>query len=483
MDLDYKKLGLKIGLEIHRQLDTYKLFCACPSLLREDKADVKIKRFLRPVAGELGEVDVAALHETMKKRCNVYEAYSDTTCLVELDEEPPNPINQEALRSSLEIALLLKARVVDEVQVMRKTVLDGSNTAGFQRTALIAQGGFVETPSGKINIQTICLEEDAARIIKQSKKFVVYRLDRLGIPLIEIATAPEIKSPKQAREVAEVVGNLLKATGKVKTGIGTIRQDLNMSIKNGARIEIKGVQNLNLIPVVIEKEVQRQLALIKAGKKVQEEVRKANANGSTTYMRPMPGEARMYPETDIMPITIEHTKLAKLKKILPELPEKKRQRFLKMGLGKELANQILNSEYLQLFERMLKLKIEPKELASVFANVLPNLKTREKVAIENISQEQIEDTLKLLKTGKIVREALPTIFKELALRPKKSAYAVVREKNLSKLSEKEAEKIIRAIIEKEKTDKLNVIVGIAMSKLRGRIEGEKIAGIVKKLIQ
>lgn len=481
--MDYRDLGLRVGLEVHRQLAFHKLFCNCPSDLRDDEPDIRVKRYLRPVAGELGEVDVAVLHEEMKRLYYIYEAYSDTNCLVELDDEPPALIDQEALDTALEIALLLKSMVFDEIQVMRKTVLDGSNTSGFQRTLLIARGGFVETPAGKISIQTICLEEDAARIIKQEKDHIVYRLDRLGIPLIEIATAPEIKSPQQAREVAEVIGNLLKATGKVKTGIGTIRQDLNLSIKGGVRVEIKGVQDLSLIPIVIEKEVARQLKIVQSGKKMVEEVRKANADGSTTYMRPMPGEARLYPESDVPYIAIEPARLAALRKILPEAPEKKRQRFLKMGLGKELANQMLSSDYLQQFESAVKKfkKIAARDIAAVFINTLPDLKSREKVEIENVTSNQIEQVMALLQSKKVIREALPEIFRELARAPGKKAAAVVREKNLAKISEAAAAKIIKQIIARERTDKLNVIVGLAMQKLRGRLEGEKIAEIVKKL--
>ena len=263
MELDYKSLGFKCGIEIHQQLDTHKLFCSCPSEIREDEPDIIVKRKMRAVAGEIGDVDPAALHEFLRGREFVYQAYSDTNCLVELDEEPPHPLNEEALDIALEISLLLNARPVDELQVMRKTVIDGSNTSGFQRTILIAMDGYLDTEMGKIGIPTICLEEDAARKIEEKKDVTVYRLDRLGIPLIEICTTPDIKSPGHAREVAEKLGMILRATGKVKRGLGTIRQDLNVSIKDGGRIEIKGVQDLRLIKNVLRREVERQLMLIK----------------------------------------------------------------------------------------------------------------------------------------------------------------------------------------------------------------------------
>src|SRR3989344_8907255 len=185
MDLDYEKIGLKSGLELHQQLDTKKLFCNCPSVLRKDEPDFSVKRRLHVVAGESGEIDVAARHEASLGKEFSYEGY-DTTCLVELDECPPYEINQEALQIAIQIALLLNAKILPLTQIMRKTVVDGSNTSGFQRTVLIARDGFVETALGKVGIATICLEEDSARIVGSKDEEIgknniaVYRLDRLG---------------------------------------------------------------------------------------------------------------------------------------------------------------------------------------------------------------------------------------------------------------------------------------------------------------
>ncbi|HLC75180.1 MAG TPA: Glu-tRNA(Gln) amidotransferase subunit GatE, partial [Candidatus Nanoarchaeia archaeon] len=259
--MDYKSLGLKCGLEIHQQLDTAKLFCRCPSTLRDDKAHFAVTRMLRAVQGESGIIDIAALHEQKKGNVFVYEGH-DTNCLVELDEEPPHALNSEALSAALEAALLLNAKVVDAIQVMRKTVVDGSNTSGFQRTALIAENGAIATDSGNVSIRTVCIEEDSARSVSTESGRITYRLDRLGTPLIEIATGAEIYSPKQCKEVAEYIGMILRSTGKVKRGIGTIRQDVNVSIARGARVEIKGAQELKMLPLLVENEAKRQLALL-----------------------------------------------------------------------------------------------------------------------------------------------------------------------------------------------------------------------------
>ncbi len=262
----YEGLGLKVGLELHQQLNTKsKLFCPCPTLLRDDEPHVVFTRHLRPTRSELGTVDEAALLEYEKGKVYVYQAYSDTTCLVEMDEEPPHALNEEALDIALQIALMLKAQVPDVIQVMRKVVIDGSNTTGFQRTAIVAVGGpesVIQDPEGPVHVQAICLEEDAARKISESEDEVVFRLDRLGIPLIEVSTAPEIKTPDQAQRVALKIGQLFRILGKVKRGLGTIRQDINISLAKGGKVEIKGVQDLELISKVVELEVQRQLKLL-----------------------------------------------------------------------------------------------------------------------------------------------------------------------------------------------------------------------------
>ncbi len=257
--MDYKKL-LKCGIEIHQRLDTKKLFCECSST-QEEQSNASINRRLRSVPGELGEVDPAALFEFLRSKEFVYRISPRESCLVECDEEPPHPINKEALGIALQICKLLKCTIPEEIHVMRKTVIDGSNTCGFQRTAIIGLNGCLETNLGKIGIPTVCLEEEAARIEEKSNGRVFYKLSGLGIPLVEIATSPDIVSPDQARDVAERLGLILRSC-KVQRGIGSIRQDINISIKEGTRIEIKGFQELGRIEKLIENEVARQLCLI-----------------------------------------------------------------------------------------------------------------------------------------------------------------------------------------------------------------------------
>jgi len=262
-DFDYEDLGLVAGLEIHQQLDTAtKLFCACPTEIREpEAADHTFTRYLHPTKSELGEIDDAALEESMVDREFEYLAY-DTTCLVEEDDEPPHRVDEEAMETAMEISQLLNMHVVDQVNVMRKIVVDGSNTTGFQRSMLVANDGAIETSDGPVGIEDMLLEEESCQRVEETDEGVRFSLDRLGIPLVEIGTKPDISSPEQAREAAQRIGMLLRSTGKVKRGLGTIRQDVNVSIAEGARIELKGVQSLDDIDDLVRNEVRRQVELV-----------------------------------------------------------------------------------------------------------------------------------------------------------------------------------------------------------------------------
>ncbi|ASJ03228.1 glutamyl-tRNA amidotransferase [Thermococcus profundus] len=620
---NYEELGLKVGLEIHRQLDTKKLFSPVPSEL-SDEVDFTFERRLRPTMSELGEIDPAALEEFKKGKKFIYEGNYKLTDLVYMDEEPPRGPDREALEVALQISYLLNAKPVDEVHFMRKIVIDGSNVSGFQRTAIVAMNGKVDTPWGSVGIPTVCLEEDACRIVERKEKEVIYRLDRLGIPLVEISTTPDIHHPEQAKVVAKYIGDALRATRKVKRGLGTIRQDLNVSIRGGARVEIKGVQELDMIPLIIEREVERQLNLLKIrdelkkrcvkpedlkeefydvtdvfqntgskiiaraikkggkvlavklpkfrgliGKEVQpgrrlgtemadrakkyvkgifhidelpnygitelevnavieklelgeedafvlvaaeeetaknalrevlnrareaiegvpEETRRALPDGNTQYMRPLPGKARMYPETDIPSIFLPPEEKERIKANLPELPQERVERYVKeYKIDRSLAETLVNDERDELFEELIQRGVKPSLAASILVVVLKGLK--KEVPIENVTDEHIREAFELYLEGKIAKEAFEEIFKELALHPEKTAKGVAEEKGLTLLSEEEVERIIDEVVQanidviKAKgMGAMGMIMGRAMAKLRGRADGKLVSSLVRKKIQ
>jgi len=263
-DLEYySALGFKSGLEIHQQLGTdKKLFCHCPVRYRNDPPDAVILRHMRPTLSEMGTYDGTALMEFKTKKQVVYHLYRDNVCTYEMDDTPPFPINQQAVDYAIEIALMLNCRLVDEIHITRKQYLDGSIPTGFQRTAIIGVDGWVPYRGRKIGIQQLALEEDACREVSDRGHEVVFRTDRLSTPLVEIVTLPDMRTPHEAAEVDELLGRLLRASGRVRRGIGAARQDVNVSITGSDRVEIKGVPRTPTICALTHYEALRHRALL-----------------------------------------------------------------------------------------------------------------------------------------------------------------------------------------------------------------------------
>jgi Glu-tRNA(Gln) amidotransferase subunit E-like FAD-binding protein len=480
--MDYSKIELKAGLEIHQQLNTHKLFCPCPSQIKQDEPDFEIIRELRPLAGELGEIDPAAIFERKKKKHYIYEGYNDTTCLVELDEEPPHPINESALDIVLLIAKMLNCKFPDVVQVMRKTIINGSNVAGFQRTALIGYDGFIETSFGKVGIQSIAIEEDAARRIAEDSESVTYRLDRLGIPLIEIATAPDCKIPEQVKEVAETLGMLLRSTGKVMRGIGTIRQDINISVKGHPRIELKGVQELPQMPIIVMKEVERQLVAVNTKEKSVSHVRNILPDLSSKFLRPMPGSARMYPETDIPLIELNKTHIAKLK--LPEPVEETKEKLKKLGLSSDLVNQLAGSEDISLFWKIHNSykTLNAGQIATTLLITPKEIKRKLQLKEFSPSEEAFSAIFTALRDKKIVKESITAILEDIA-KEKRALTLDVIDMIIScykLLSESELKREIEIIKKKFRNVPKEKLAGIAIGQLRGKADPQKIITLLGK---
>jgi len=267
-EIDFEKIDLKVGLEIHQQLNTNKkLFCKCRPI-ESDEYTEKFSRSLRTAKSELGELDPAALFEKTKSKKINYYANSQSSCLVEKDEEPPHDLDHDAKKISLLISSMLESKIFSEIHVMRKTVIDGSNTTGFQRTMLVSQGGNLKVNGKNIGVQAVCLEEDAAKLLNDEQNERNYSLDRLGVPLVEIALEPVSTKPSEVKEIALTLGRLLRATRMVKRGIGSIRQDVNISVMNSGVVEVKGVQQLDQLEKIIGYEAKRQHGLILIGEKL-----------------------------------------------------------------------------------------------------------------------------------------------------------------------------------------------------------------------
>ncbi|MEM3152529.1 MAG: Glu-tRNA(Gln) amidotransferase subunit GatE [Candidatus Nitrosocaldus sp.] len=645
LTLDPHAIGLKVGFEIHQQLATKsKLFCSCRCSFNEgsdddnkkdESYDLEFLRRLRPTHSELGEYDPAALFEFRKGKVMRYLARKGTSCLVEMDEEPPHDLNREALETAVIIALALNADVVDEVHVMRKIVIDGSNTTGFQRTMLIATGGslHVKFKDGEreVKVQSICLEEDAARLVGDDSRVRTYALDRLGIPLVEIALEPVTGTPEDITNVALTLGRLLRATRRVARGLGSIRQDVNVSIEGGGVVEVKGVQKLDQLKKVIEYEMKRQHGLkiiaerlrgmnlnsidesrvvvdvsklfsstaskviksvldgkhsgvvkalvlkgfagilayepyegIRLGRELSElvrfyglggifhsdelpaygisrdevdtvrrelmldsnsdafillagreesvtsamhaiierlrqvsvsgvpaETRAATQDGRTVYSRPRPGAARMYPETDIPPIVIDDGMLSRLMDKVPrswdEYVDELSKRY---GINRVLAEKLLDSEYLDLFERIAgSTSIQASFIASTLTETIVSLE-RQGLDASRLKDEHIEDAFVRIARGEIAKESIASIFEVMMQGRADSVEKAIDMLGLKAISEEELSSTLDRIISENysmvesKGEKvLGILMGIAMKRLRGRVDGSKVNAMLKSRIE
>ena len=623
--MNKKNYQLKVGLEIHQQLaSSTKLFCSCNGF-NDNGNEVYFKRILRPTQSELGKTDPAALFESKKSKQMNYIADTNTSCLVEADEEPPHEISQEALDIALTISYLLGSEPVDEIHVMRKLVIDGSNTTGFQRTVIIATGGELHVQDLTIPVLSISLEEDASRIINKNKEESTYSLDRLSIPLIEITLAPMKFKKKETEKIALTLGRLMRTTGKVARGIGTIRQDVNISIDGKNVIEVKGVQQLDILTDIIEFENQRQSNLIKikeeliergikednfnvksteitnifnntnsklikkvlenngkiiaikaskfrgligkedykgtrlgldisslvkffgfggifhsdelpnygitedeckrvtdklenekddgfiiligntenmdvAVKSIQNrllqciigipaETRMPTEDGMTNFMRPRPGSARMYPETDIIPVKIHEEKRIAIKKSLPRSYEEQIDNYKhNIGLNDKLSVQIFDSRYKTLFEKLIKkVNIPANYIAAQLTETMINL-SRNKINITKITDIELEKIFKEIESGIIAKESFETIIEDMCRNDKKID-EIINEMKENKLTDENIEKIILEIIDMKKeiikekgNDSFSILMGEAMKQLRGKVDGKIVSDKIQKLL-
>jgi glutamyl-tRNA(Gln) amidotransferase subunit E len=640
--LDPASLNLKVGFEIHQQLSTEsKLFCNC-RCEEAKEYDSSFVRKLRPTQSELGAYDPAAMFEFSKMHIVKYQAALGSSCLVEADEEPPRDVSREALEIALIFSLALHSKVMDEIHVMRKIVIDGSNTSGFQRTMLVASGGNLDIAGKRVGVQSICLEEDAAKLIGDEKGVRKFGLDRLGVPLVEIALEPVTGKPSEIMQVALTLGRLLRASKRVARGLGSIRQDINISVQNGAVVEVKGVQQLDQLVKLIEYEVYRQYGLIiisqklkekniditKVGERIEDvsdilgnksasrivkkileagghviaikvprfagmlgyepyndirlgrelgklvkfydidgvfhsdelpnygiteeevtavkqrlqmndmdafvilggpndkvkfasdaiiqrlkvavegvpaETRAATPDGKTLFLRPRPGGARMYPETDILPIAISEPTLASLADKVPKhWDEILNSLTKKYNLNMKLASQIFDSDYFAVFEEIAsETKIEPTFIAAKLTEDLTSLQ-RQGLDASLLTDQMIKDIFTRLDRGSITKESIVLIFEKLMKNEPTIVKIINEQMNVAEDTEtkivnaaidaigassitdeelsKGLDRIINnnmAIIKEKGMNALSTLMGRAMAEFRGKANGQKVNSMLK----
>lgn len=527
------------------------------------------------------------------------------------------------------MSMLLHAKPMDEIHVMRKVVIDGSNTTGFQRTAVIALNGSTTVDGVEVPIEQVTLEEDSGRKIGDTKTSAIFRLDRLGVPLIEVSTGPIIHDPEQAGKVAFAIGRVLRATKKVKRGLGSVRQDLNVSIKNGALIEIKGVQELEIVSKAVGYEVQRQLGLLEirdelrqrnvkatdlkeefvdvstilsgsqskivqstlsqggvalavklpsfkgllkrelipnvrlgtemakravfwgrvggifhsdelpaygigpdnveeiskklgcrdldgfviiadgldnakdglkavldraqeAAERVPEETRAANPDGTTVYLRPRPGAARMYPETDVPPVQIAQARLKQLWENLPRMPEDlARELEKKHDLSPKQATQLVDSDYLPTFEEIVagSKGVAPSFVATILTESLRSLQ-REQVPVENLRENQLKQAFDLVSNGGTAKESVLDVLKWLAFHEDGTPEEAVDMLNLRMLSKSDLENVVtkvvesnQALIQENGSKILGRMMNLVMGEVRGRADPRQVTELLRTRLE
>lgn len=604
----YKKLGFKCGLEIHQRLATKeKLFCSCNAGIFGDKKVDQIVRTQRAVAGELGATDVAARFESGRGRVFVYNTFRNTTCLVDVDEEPPHELNREALETALLVTASFNASAPEEVEPMRKEVVDGSNPTAFQRTMLVGYDGSLELGGKEIGIPFIYLEEESSGIEGTSESRVTYNTERVGVPLVEVDTDPVLSTPEEAQEAALKIGLVLRLTNRVQRGIGTIRQDVNVSIRDGARVEIKGFQELEMMDVVIENEVERQLKLLEIG----EELRKRKAKvgkvvdltelfkatearvirenlkdegvvlgarlegfgklvgkeinpnrrlgselsdyakvagvkgiihsdeelGSysiskeetaevekklrmkgndafiiiagpgararlameralwraehalrgvpvetrvvdsklsiTRFLRPLPGGARMYPETDARPVEVNLSEYESIKQRVPRIEESRKRLEMELG-NRQLSEQMLKSAQLQTYNMIVsEAGTTPMVVASFLLEKMKDMR-RSGVEVDRISKELLVYIFSKYTKKEITKVGIEEVLRALPT-SERGVEEIIEKRNLKRISGERLKELVKGF---RGTDKKK-LMGEIMSRYRTNVDGDELSSILK----
>ncbi len=594
-----KNRNIKIGLEIHFQVKGRKLFCSCEGEESENYRG-KIVRRLRASAGEFSNTDLAAIQEERKR--NEFEyLLTDNSCLVEMDEEPPHPPSQDAINAAFIVSFILGCTPVDNIDFMRKMVIDGSNTSGFQRTGIIGINGAFHHGNSRIGIASVTLEEEACKKIEQKGNTIIYSLDRLGIPLIEVSTEPDIRSPREAREVAEALGIAVRRSGYIRREVSSIRQDVNISIDSGNRVEIKGVQSLSQIQEVLEFEIDRQTTLneiaaelnkrrngtfdlkphditeiakswksnivtkaisdkkeviafnlhglagflnrgkYRLGREIAERLRASGIGGiihsdelpnygitsenvaylraylecseidafafilvtpeskanalkiieerlnealkgvpaetraatpdGTKFLRPLPGKSRMYPETDIPMIKVTKKFLDEIKEKIPPTVSERISQLVKMGIPEQEAFNAIWKEYDDILEKYVNEFGNPRSVAKLLAVVFSR---------QEHNLDRAAKILGLLKEGVITKDVIEDLYSE-------------QDNDLSNISitkVESLESVVKGIVDSNITvlkergeDSFKALMGEAMKKLRGKVDGSKVSDMLKKEIE
>lgn len=450
------RINSKIGLEIHVPLNTQqKLFCSCPTNYYE-----------------VGEPNI-------------------NTCPVctGMPGIKPYPLNYSALEAAIMVAQLLDCKVVlENIFVKRKHYNYPDLPSGYQRTS---------EPVGKdgklngVGIWEVHLEEDPGRYDLKTG-YVDY--NRSGVPLLEIVTAPDMKTPEDVRNFMRELTNLLKYTERIIDVGGVMRADVNISIEGGAKVEIKNINSVAGAFKAIQYELVRQKNMLSRGAVIRQETRGFNEKTMvTTSMRVKETAAdyRYIPDPDIPPLQFEDKLIEGI--LLPETPQLRKKRLIeKYGVREDYAQTMVkDKDVADLFEQVMVAGKLKSELASMWIcrEVLRQLNYRSIELNESrLNTSIMVELLELVQSNNITENVGKKIL-ERVIDSGESPKAVVEKEGLGRISSKDELSTVVAEVLKENPQAiadyknggekaLNYLMGQVMKKMKGRADSK----VINKLL-
>ncbi|MHA1607720.1 MAG: Asp-tRNA(Asn)/Glu-tRNA(Gln) amidotransferase subunit GatB [Candidatus Freyarchaeota archaeon] len=466
--MEGEKLNVKIGLEVHVQLTSLKtkLFCSCSADYRGKPPNTLV--------------------------CPICLGHPGTLPV----------LNKKAVDHAIMVALALNSMISPQMIFFRKNYFYVDMSKNFQISQYDKAGGMPLSTGGwitfnvngeerRVRIRRIQLEEDPARITYlgniTSSPYTLVDYNRAGVALLEIVTEPDMSSPEEAYFFLQKLRSILEHLGVSNENMqGSMRCDANISIKGGARVEIKNISSFRDVRRALQYEIMRQKQLLKRGLSVTQETRHWDENRKITVslrVKETESDYRYFPEPDLVPVKISEEWIRRIAAEMPELPDARKRRFILEYKIPEYDATVLTSSktIADFFEECCKMYSKPKVVSNwLMSDFLRNINELGIDVTEvKITPKQFVEMLKMIDEGVISGKIAKRVLKEMILTGK-APRQVVEEKNLLKLSDRSIlQKIIDEVfcefpkaVEDAKRDKkaVNYLVGQVMRKTRGRAD-------------
>ena len=460
--MDYEAV---IGLEVHAQLLTdSKAFCSCTTRFGAEP--------------------------------------NSNTCPICLGMPGVLPVlNRKALEFTVRMAIACNCEINEVSRFARKNYYYPDLPKNYQISQYelpVAEQGWVdvETPEGvrRIGITRIHMEEDAGKLIHDEQKPVSYvDLNRTGVPLMEVVSEPEIRSPEEAaaylRALHSILVYLQICDGNMQEG--SFRCDANISVRPrgetafGVKAELKNMNSFRNVQKALQYEIDRQIEVLTDGGRIVQETRLFDpVTGTTSSMRSkeQAHDYRYFPDPDLLPLHVEPALIDRLKKTMPELPSEKKERLIKeFGIpGYDAAVLTASRELAEYFEETVSLFPNPKLVSNwIMTELMRSLKGDETgITCCPVSPSQLAALLQLIDNGTISGKIAKTVFEEMYATGRDPS-AIIEEKGLVQVSDKdELAAVIRRVLDENagevekflggKTKLMGFFVGQAMKATKGK---------------